>query len=217
MAKLCIYTHNSRLFYLLTKKFKEEKVPFTGLDSFNDLHPSAKVLLTTQQDLENFQPNLPNFIVTLIILPFEHPDEIFLKTLQYLHNIRNPSKITIAIDPGMEKTGLAIFLGNQFLYSFSVYNLKTMIYWIQITFNAFSNQSKLIKLGNGYPKLTRKFLFYIREELHYPNIEIMLINEKRTSKLKWRHQGNFGSIHEKSAMLIGLRTGKIISREQLSD
>ncbi len=158
LSKICIYTHNSRLFYLITKKFKEHHLHFTALDTFESFHPTARVLITTQADIDKFDPELPINADTLIIFPDQNPDEILLQTLQHLHEIKKMKSISVAIDPGMEKTGLAIFLDKRFLFSISTYNLEQAVYWIRVSFTAFPILHRTIKIGNGYRVLTLRFL-----------------------------------------------------------
>jgi hypothetical protein len=216
LAELCIYTHNARIFFLITKKFKDERITFTALDSFDDVHPTAKVIITTQSDLDRFNPELPSGIITQTVSTFQSPDEILLLSLQYLKGIHLPREVIIAIDPGKGKTGIAIFVNKVFLFSKSVYNIQHVIFWLNTIFRSFPKQKTQIKLGNGYTPLTREFLTCIAGyHKNCTKLEFLLVDETKTSTPKWRKTKNFHSIHEHAAMLIGQRSGEIITADSI--
>ena len=43
LSRLAIYTHNTKLFYKVTKLFRENNISFTALDSFYDTYPSLEL------------------------------------------------------------------------------------------------------------------------------------------------------------------------------
>ena len=115
MSDVCIYTNDLRLFYHISRKFKTENFDFNALDTFDNIYPSAKVLITTQADLDKFDPIIPDSIDVLIVLPSYSLNEILLRTCQHLKNIPIASEITISLDPGTKRTGLAVFLDGNYL------------------------------------------------------------------------------------------------------
>lgn len=216
LAELCIYTHNARIFFLITKKFKDERINFTALDRFDDIHPTAKVIITTQSDLDRFNPELPSGIITQKVSTFQTPEEILLLSLQNLKRIHFPKQVTLAIDPGRGKTGIAVFVDTIFLFSKSVYNLQQVIFWLNTIFRTFPTQKKQIKIGNGYTPLTHEFLKCITQNhTNCTDIEYLLVDEARTSTPNWKKTNNFHSIHEYAAMLIGQRPGERITADSV--
>ncbi|MHA1601740.1 MAG: hypothetical protein ACTSVU_01530 [Promethearchaeota archaeon] len=204
--------NNFRLFYRITQKFREEEIPFTALDSFNDIHPSARVLLTTQQDLDKYDLYLPKDLDILILLPKQSINEILLITLQHMHHILHFHDVMIAIDPGTENIGAAMFLDDYFIYSKEIFDICQLSRFIDEIFQAFPIQRKKIKLGNGYSKLTRYFLnSLLTIKSQEFDVQYLLVNERNTSKIHWKGDKCFHSRHEKAAMLIGRRHGSIIT------
>lgn len=212
LSDVCIYTNDLRLFYNITRKFKTENFEFNALDDFKCIHPSTKVLITTQSDLDQFDPDIPDYIDVIIVLPSYSLDEIVLRTCQHLKNIPVASEIIISLDPGTVRTGLAIFLDGNYLYSTEFTSLNRVQSYIREIFDIFPNPSKMIKIGNGYSQLTKKFLkALIARHIAKIDINYSLVNERFTSSAsQWKKLG-FKSAHEQAAILIGRRKGKIIT------
>ena len=84
MSELAIYTNKARLFYKITKKFKDESINFNAIDSFEQINPKYRVLITTKEDLEKYNPNIPKYITLLRINSDQSLDEIVLLTKQKL-------------------------------------------------------------------------------------------------------------------------------------
>jgi len=214
LSDVCIYTNDLRLFYGITRKFKSENFEFNALDTFESIHPSTKVLITTQQDLDQYDPDIPEHVDVIVVLPSYTMNEIILRVCQHLKNISVAREITVSIDPGTVKTGLAVFLDGNYIYSKEFCSLERVYSYVREIFSVFSNPSKSIKIGNGYSRLTKKFLnALIARHISRMNIQYLLVNERFTSSsTHWKKMG-YSSSHELAAILIGRRKGKIITSE----
>ncbi|MHA1672720.1 MAG: hypothetical protein ACTSYI_03750 [Promethearchaeota archaeon] len=212
MTEVCIYTHNAKLFYLITKKFRSEGILFVALDEPWHIHRDGRVLITTPQDINRFPELLSLNIPLLIISPEqETPEQILVITLQFLRSMQYFSTLTIAIDPGTKLTGIALFLDGIFIYSREILNFYQLKKFLQSMFEIFPKHRTIIKIGNGVMKLTRKFIEHIRNyEIKESNVECMIINESFTTR-KY-HLGNrkTESKHERAAMIIGRRSGELV-------
>ncbi|WP_457916915.1 hypothetical protein [Candidatus Lokiarchaeum ossiferum] len=212
MSDVGIYTNDLRLFYHITKKFKSENFEFNALDDFRCINPSTKVLITTQSDLDLFDPDIPDYIDVIIVLPSYSLDEIMLRTCQHLKNIPTAREITISLDPGTVRTGLAIFLDGYYLYSTEFTSLDRVRSFIQEIFGIYPNPSKMIKIGNGYSQLTKRFLkALIVRQVANINVHYSLVNERFTSNSSRCKKIGVKSVHEQAAILIGRRKGKIVT------
>ncbi len=211
-----IYTHNSRVFYSITKKFREERIRFIALNSFKDIPPTAQVVLTTQADLDLDNPDLPPFVVVMIMLPFQTLDEIVLHSLQHLLGVHHCKDIMIAIDPGTRLTGIAVFLDGNLLHCREFSSIVEVTNYVNIVFHAFPNQQKTIKIGNGYRGLTRKFLHSLTIT-QSQTVQYVLVNESRTSKNSKiiPKKDRTHSVHEEAAIIIGYRQGQLLSAENM--
>ena len=214
MSELCIYTHEARLFYKLTKKFKEESIDFTAIDSFEQINPKFRVLITTEEDLENFNPTIPSHISMLEINSDQSLDEIVLLTKQKLKFINEFNDLIIAIDPGSKTSGIAVFLDDGFIYCRDFYNIDHLLNFIKIAFAAFQHHQKIIKLGNGNPEITRYFLDKLYSiQIPENDIRYLLVDEYGSSNYKGNGESSLLSKHENAAILIGRRKGVLLTSD----
>ena len=216
MSDLCIYTNRARLFYKLTKKFKEESIGFTAIDSFEQINPKFRVLLTTEEDLEKYNPTIPKHLTLLKINSNQCLNEIVLLTNQKLKHISEFNDLIIAIDPGSKTSGIAVFLDDGFIYCRDFYNISHLLNFIQIVFSTFQHHQKIIKLGNGNSEITRYFLNQLFTfQFTDNNIQYLLVDEYGSSNYKGYESSSLLSKHENAAILIGRRKGVLLTSYQL--
>jgi len=186
------------------------------LNSFKDIPLTAQVVLTTQADIDLDNPDLPPFVVVMIMLPFQTLDEIVLHSLQHLLGIHHCRNIMISIDPGTRLTGIAVFLDGNLLHCGEFSSIVEVTNYVNIVFHAFPNQQKTIKIGNGYRGLTRKFLHSLTITQSQA-VQYVLVNESRTSKNSKfiRKKDRTRSVHEEAAIIIGFRQGQLLSAENM--
>ncbi|MHA1777166.1 MAG: hypothetical protein ACTSWC_10350 [Promethearchaeota archaeon] len=206
IPEICIYMHDARLFYQITRKFRAEDIPFIALDDLSRLHRNWRVLITTSDDVEKISPFWYSSITVLEVNSHDNPDQILLRTFVYLKNLQNFHTMTIGIDPGKRLTGVAVFFDDVFVYSREITNLADLYQYIILAFQTFPTQMKVIKIGDGVINLTKK---YIRRLMQGEDIknhsEILLVNETNTTKRPYNGNHKLTSKHEKAAMFIGRR------------
>jgi hypothetical protein len=209
LKNIFVYTENFRLFYLLAKKFKEEVIPWIPLDSFNELSNHEAVLISTQKDIDKYKPSISPHI-NLVLLDETNPiAKSFLLVLQAARSIGSYKEIIIAIDPGSQETGVALFLDSQYITSDLIYNKKSLADLIKLFFETFKTSHKTIKIGNGYPRLTKYFLkYFFSPDFDYRNIEFFIIDEQFSSKHHVKHLGPVLDKHQNAAIAIALRKGR---------
>lgn len=210
--EICVYMHDARLFYQITRKFRMENIPFIALDDLSRFHRSWHLLITTSEDIRNVSPILRSSIKILEVNPKENPEQVLLKTFLFLKNMQNFRKMTIGIDPGRRMTGIAIFFDGVFAYSREISNLDELCRYIQTAFQTFPLKKKIIKIGDGVISLTER---YVQRLFQGGNIasqsEIQIVNETNTTKRPYRGNHKLTSKHEKAAMFIGRRRGQKIT------
>ena len=216
MSELCIYTNKARLFYKITKKFKDESINFSAIDSFEQINPEFRVLITTKEDLEKYNPTIPSHITMLIINSDQCLDEIVLLTKQKLKFLKDFNDLIIAIDPGSKTSAIAVFLDDGFIYCRDFYNIFHLLNFIQIVFSTFQQHQKIIKLGNGNSEITRYFLNQLFTfQFTDNNIQYLLVDEYGSSNYKGYESSSLLSKHENAAILIGRRKGVLLTSDQL--
>jgi len=105
------------LFYILTQKLNDESIPWIALNDLNEV-PDWKntLLITTQADVDKFKPHFFHTEI-LQLSRNQSVEEIFLTVLKSLNQIQDVKSVMIAIDPGIEQTGVALFINEKFLIS----------------------------------------------------------------------------------------------------
>lgn len=216
MSELCIYTNKARLFYKLTKKFKEESINFNAIDSFEQINSKFRVLITTEEDLEKYNPIIPSYITLLKINSHQSLDEIVLLTKQKLKFINDFNDLIIAIDPGLITSGIAVFLDDGFIYGRDFYRISHLLNYIQMAFSTFQHHQKVIKLGNGNSEITRYFLNQLLNiQISENDVQYFLVDEYGSSHYKEDGSSSLLSKHENAAILIGRRKGVLVTSAQL--
>lgn len=216
MKNIFVFTENFRLFYLLAKKFKEEAITWVPLDSFNELSNHEAVLISTQKDIDKYKPNISPHI-NLLLLDEQIPiAKSFLIILQAARSIGTYKDIIISIDPGSQETGMALFLDTQYITSDLIYNKKALADVVTLYFETFTNHYKKIKIGNGYPRLTKYLLkYFFSPDFRYPDTEFYIIDERLSSKHPVKQIRPVLDRHQNAAIAIALRKGWRVDKHNL--
>ncbi|MFX1325795.1 MAG: hypothetical protein ACFE8N_12650 [Promethearchaeota archaeon] len=172
-------------------------------------------ILTTIEELHK----LSNKYKNLKILPYDENDNFthyILKALAaYRINLKELNyDLTFSIDPGSKKIGMVVLLDDYYLISHTFLNTDTFIDSIRSYINCFQKDgqdlSKLtFKFGSGVIPLTLNLIKIIFETFQKrKNFKIFLINESKSSNVKFQYRKKmFSSKHELSALILALRTG----------
>jgi hypothetical protein len=217
MHKLLLYMSDFKLFYQLTDKFTSKNIKWTALNSYREIRHNFSVLLTTKMDFEKEKPEIPDLTSIYFVSQKDTITKIFYKTLQKLKLIENFESIIISIDPGEELTGIAVFLDNTILYTTEILETLHLIQFIHEFTKIFGQIEKIntiIKIGNGYPRLTKEFLKNLfSASFNYANIQYLLVNEWNSNKSYNPDRQRNISKHQHAAISIGRRDGTLITAE----
>ncbi len=175
------------------------------------------MILTTFKDYDRHHPKIPDEISVLRVDPSKHNlEQIVFLICQHIRDVKKVHTLIIAIDPGEEKTGVALFVNKKVIYSRELLNLKQLGSFLRDVFGLYPDVKKSLKIGEGNFFLAMNILDYFKKDkIINETVEIQLIDEYRTSnktsfsknKLK-KIIKTKRTIHEKSAILIGQRRGK---------
>ena len=213
MREIMVYMRDLKLFYLISKEFKENRVRWAPLDSFSDVPSRYCVVITTAEDLLRYQPKFPNTANILVVSRDFTAEEILILARQYQVSIKSFGEIIVSIDPGSQQTGIAVFLDKSLLYTKVIYQMSQLGKFLKRVFHAFGKNLITLKIGQGYPKLTRQFLSYCyRLDISNCNFHYLLVNEHLSSNSGWKRRwGRKFTRHEGAAIAIGYRPGVPIS------
>jgi len=184
--------------------------------NFGDKIPNIPALiLTTEKELEKIKTKKKNHV----ILPYDGKEDFekYVFDILKIHNCgaNLHSELLFSIDPG-DTIGLAVFLDGTFFYSHTFYSKKKLILNIQKCVEKIEEEGKdrknaihiLFKVGRGIFPFTLELIETIYETfLKKKGLVIYMVNESKSSKIKFHKYFNNLSKHEISALILALRKG----------
>lgn len=215
--KLYIYSNNSRFFYKINNSLNKLRIPFYVLNYGVKLRNINGIILTTEKEYNNTistENQTDRFLVYSNTQDFEEYIMHVLATHKFGFKKRY-FKLIFSIDPGKNKSGMAIFLDEYFLISKILYNQKDFVDNIG-KFISYFNSDKLkpimikIFFGIGVPSLVESLLEVLSHKFKEFIPIFYLVDERNTSKMKYNKHIFKISKHEISAIWIAIRGIKAI-------
>jgi hypothetical protein len=211
-------TSNSKFFYKLNKRLLKYNIKFKILNLGDPIPDSKSIILTTRRELTSLGEYNKE---KSIIIPFnmeQNFEEYIINviTAYKLGSLRYQT-LTFSIDPGTKSFGLCTFINDYFLNSHTLFNKRALINKIKLYIQAigkYQDKNKNIrytfKIGRGMGVLPttkeiikRIFLMFEDER----DLEIYLVDESKSSKIKIYDKGKRFPKHEASALILALRKG----------
>ncbi|MFW9939873.1 MAG: hypothetical protein ACFFFT_02440 [Candidatus Thorarchaeota archaeon] len=220
-----IYTENLNFFYRLNRELNRLNIKFKILSGSAKVPDISSLLLTTYNELDKFSGKYKK----LKILSYNKEknfNHYILKILAaYRLNYKeNYTDLLFSIDPGSKKIGLVVFLEDYYLNSHTFYDEKVIIDVIKDYIDCFQNDNAdplqlTFKFGSGVLTITSRLIHRILDIFQERNrIKIYLINESKSSKIKIQNtKKRFRTKHELSALILALRSGIEVDREEFLD
>ncbi len=219
-----VVTNNSKFFYKLNKRLLKYNIKFKILNLGDPIPDTKSIILTTGEELTylgeynkeksiiipfNMEQNFEGYIINVI-------------TAYKLGSLKYQS-LTFSIDPGTKRFGLCTFVNDYFLNSHTLFNRRALINQINLYIQAIRNYqdknkyiSYTFKIGRGMGVLTTtkeiiKSIFHLFED--EKDVDIYLIDESKSSKIKIYDNGKRFPKHEASALILALRKGIKVEKE----
>lgn len=211
---------NPKFFYKINKELKKLGIKFRILNTQQRIPYNSNIVLTTLEERNKIVKN--NDTQRTIILPYDENKDFnkyifnFLKT--YHCGQKEHSELLFSIDPG-KTIGLIVFLEGYFFYSKTFYNEKDLLSNIFKCVENIREESKkqiklIFKIGRGVFSSTLNLITEIYKHFKQTKkIKIFLINELKSSKVKFHKLFENLSKHEASALILALRKGIMINKE----
>ena len=176
---VAIATRNSKSRYQIINLLEKLRLNFVVCAPNESVCGSARCIIAMQDEyseLSQYQGHL-----VLIQNSFDR-DTIAISVMTILNDSRNPSSVSIGVDPGM-RYGLALLVDGLFVYSRICSSPRraadTTKHWSVIINHLFSGVETVIRIGTG----SRLYLtLYLRElESRLPNNLVELVDEHHTT------------------------------------
>ena len=211
---LYVYTENLNFFYRLNRELKRLSINFIILNTRAKIPDNNSLILTTSREINLFGNSYRN----IKLLPYSENQDFKSYILRVLAAYRieykdNYTKLTFSVDPGSKYIGIVVFLDNYYLISHTIYEKEDFFRFIMDVVKSFKNgnsyQMELeFKIGSGVLpislELVKKLYQIFKNE---KSINIYLVDESKSSKLKIRDKRKGITKHEISALILALRNG----------
>jgi hypothetical protein len=180
MKVVGVATSDSRAYYSILSRLKETNLRFVSLTPSQAVKEVPEPIITTKSELGLF---------SVVSIPIEDLDEnplvmegqIISKTLS-----ESKRAILIGVDPGL-RIGVVVFYGGSGLGSFTVNSIDSLQSKIVSLVHNIPNSDVVIKVGDGAPKLSRRIVRAMVEQL--PQAKVEVVDERGTTINKLKSRG----------------------------
>ncbi|MGA2663337.1 MAG: hypothetical protein ABSF83_00130 [Nitrososphaerales archaeon] len=196
MKVVGVATSDSRAYYSILSRLKETNLRFVSLTPSQATDEVPEPIITTKSELGLF---------SVVSIPIEELDEnplimegqILSKTLS-----ENKQTILVGVDPGM-RIGAVVFYGGTGLGSFTVNSIESLLWKVVSVVHNIPHTGAVIKVGDGAPKLSRRIVRALVEQL--PEARVEVVDERGTTIGKLRSKGL--TKDQRAAASIAFRRG----------
>ncbi len=207
-------SENLNFFYRLNKELTRLNIKFKILN-FSDKIPNlTSIVLTTQEELEKIKERVNDNAKILSFAKQDNFKKYILKILAYHRiGIKTYSDLTFSIDPGTKRIGLVVFLDDYYLESNTYYLKEDLLNSIENYVNYLQEDISRplnleFKFGRGILQITLELVRNIFSLFkNQNNMNIFLIDEYKSSKIKIHDKEKKISKDETSAFILALRDG----------
>ncbi len=180
MKVVGVATSDSRAYYSILSRLKETNLSFVSLTPSQVADVVPEPIITTKNELGLF---------SVVSIPIEDLDEnplimegqILSKTLREDRQV-----ILVGVDPGL-RIGVVVIYGGSALGSFTV-NSPDLLQWKVVSLvRNIPHAEVIIKVGDGAPKLSRRIIRTMTEQL--PEARVEVVDERGTTINRIRSKG----------------------------
>jgi len=180
MKVVGVATSDSRAYYSILSRLKETNLRFVSLTPSQAANEVPEPIITTKSELGLFN---------VVSIPIEELDENpLVMEGQILSKTLSESKqaILIGVDPGY-RIGVVVFYGGSGLGSFTVNSVDSLQWKLVSLIRNIPHVEVTIKVGDGAPKLSRRIVRTMTEQV--PEANVLIVDERGTTANKLRSRG----------------------------
>lgn len=220
MSKIPLYilTENLKFFYRLKNGLDKYHLKFQILSNLSKIPKIPSIILTTSNEISQIKSREKNVIILPYFEKGDFEDYILNVLATYRVGFKDTySNLTFSIDPGTKYIGMVIFLDDYYLISNTFYTITEMFEFIRKILKYFSlNISNALdvkfKIGRSLLDITSNIV----EDLFLTikgsiKLEVFLIDEISSSKVKISTKAKKFPKHEAAALLLAFREGIIVN------
>ncbi|MCK4498004.1 hypothetical protein KAU25_02275 [Candidatus Bathyarchaeota archaeon] len=214
-AKIAVATVSGRAYYLLVNELKKRGISFLSLTPTEKVPVEILTVLTTSKEHPMITPPASARASILIFEEYGNPTAIVDEAIRLVTQKPVYEHLVIGVDPG-ENFGLAVLGDGRTLETRICTSPEETISAIQSILSRTPATQVKVRIGDGamsYSQELLKRLSWILPEY----IAIENVSEEGTSRSMKEHSHRRTEKDKNSAIRIGQRKGKVISRKELND
>ena len=200
-AKIAVATVSGRVYYELVKELKRKGLSFSSLKPWDPIPLDIKVVITTKEERQ--QVSHPQ---VLLFEEGSNPESAVDEAILIVQGKRSYEKVVVGVDPG-KTYGIALLGDDKVLETLTSSILEEAVKLIVDFVKRFPSTVRVVHVGNGPPKFTKRLINYLNEELP-DEIMIKIVSEAGTSHSMSESANRRGLRDAVSAIEIARRNGK---------
>ena len=219
--KIFLLSEDSKFFYRLNKELTSLNIAFNILNIGDKIPNLPCLILTTSEEVDKFENPNENIVKIHAFTQRNNFSRYVLRILASYHieYKEEYSELTFSLDPGTKHIGLAVFLDDYYLNSHTFFNMDALFRKISdyvefIQENSSETKNLTFKFGMGVfstaLELVSNLYAHFKEQ---NNMKVYLIDETKSSKINIYGQRKKIPKDEVSALILSLRDGIEITRE----
>jgi hypothetical protein len=207
-AKIAVATVSGRAYYELVNELKRKHLSFSSLKPWDPIPLDIKAVITTKEESQQ--------ILHPQVILFEsgsNPESAVDKAILIVQGKRSYERVVVGVDPG-KTYGIALLGDDKVLETRISSLLEEVVNLIVDRLKRFPAMVRVVRVGNGPPEYTKRFIHSLSEELP-EEVVIEIVSEEGTSHLMSESANRRGLRDAVSATEIARRNGKVFARKNV--
>jgi hypothetical protein len=207
-AKIAVATVSGRAYYELVNELKRKHLSFSSLKPWDPIPLDIKAVITTKEESQQIlHPQV------ILFGSGSNPESAVDKAILIVQGKRSYERVVVGVDPG-KTYGIALLGDDKVLETRISSLLEDVVNLIVDRLKRFPAMVRVVRVGNGPPEYTKRFIHSLSEELP-EEVVIEIVSEAGTSHLMSESANRRGLRDAVSATEIARRIGKVFPRKNV--
>ena len=191
-------TLDGKAYYKITSILKKIKVPFTSIAPGAEIPEGVKLAITSAKEKD-----LVSGIDVILLEDIENDEDLAKQRILRRLQVDRDEPLVVGVDPG-RRIGVVGYYGNSEIYGEVLGSHEEAIASILKLLKSGQRKGKLVRIGNGNPKLATELAETLRVRTDN-DLQIEIVDESGTSA---EIKPNIRAVRDvRSARLIAFRHG----------
>ncbi len=207
-AKIAVATVSGKAYYLLVNELKSRNASFLSLKPDEAVPIDVKVVITTKKERQK--------ITHENVLEYEegrNPAEVVDEAIRLVRGKKMYESLVVGVDPG-QNFGVAVLGDGNILETKTCTSVTETVDAVRDVLNRIPAAHMTVRIGNGAPPYAEELLRSLSDVLP-ENVVVESVREEGTSRFLGEDSHRRGRRDVSSAIRIGQRQGKALSRRKM--